>query len=121
MAFSFQNVKFYATCNVWCSCSTPNVFCFKELPFGLCGVSLKAMFGLSYVKRPILGDHLKAHTLKTGGFHMKSGGFCEKWWFSYGTLINQLTQHKFFSLMVCWGEAMSQDSMKTAAFHMKTT
>ena len=25
------------------SCSTLNVLCFKELPFGLCGVSLKAM------------------------------------------------------------------------------
>ena len=44
LAFSFQNVKFYAICNVWHSCSTPNVFCFKELPFGLCGVSLKAIF-----------------------------------------------------------------------------
>ena len=42
--FSVQNVKFYAICNVWHSCSTPNVFCFKELPFGLCGVSLEAMF-----------------------------------------------------------------------------
>ena len=44
VAFSFQNVKIYVMCNVGCSCSTPNVFCFKELPFGLCGVSLKAMF-----------------------------------------------------------------------------
>ena len=43
VAFSFQNIKFYAICNVWCSCSTPNVFCFKELPFALCGVSLKAI------------------------------------------------------------------------------
>ena len=82
------------------------------------------IFGLSYVERPILGDHPKAHTLKTGGFHMKSSSFHEKWWFScekqwfsYGNLINQLTQHKFFSLMVCWGEGMSQDSMKTATFH----
>ena len=35
MAFSFQSVKFYATCNVGHSCSTPNVFCFKELSFTL--------------------------------------------------------------------------------------
>ena len=44
LAFLSQMVKIYDMCNVGCSCSTPNVFCFKELPFGLCGVSLKAMF-----------------------------------------------------------------------------
>ena len=44
VAFSFQNVKFYAIFNVWHSCSTLNVFCFKELLFTLSGVSLKAMF-----------------------------------------------------------------------------
>ena len=51
---------------------------------------------------------------------MKSGGFHEKRQFSLGNLINQLIQDKSFSFIVCWGEAMSQDSMKTAAFHMKT-
>ena len=55
--------------------------------------------------------------MKSGSFHEKQQFSCEKLQFSYGNLINQLTQHKFFSLMVCWGEAMSQDSMKTTAFH----
>ena len=50
---------------------------------------------------------------------MKSGSFHEKWWFSLGNLINQLIQDKSFSFIVCWGEAKSHDSMKTAAFHEK--
>ena len=86
------------------------------------------VIGLSYVERPILGDHLKAHTLKSGGFHEnwrfsheKWQFSCEKQQFSYGNLINQLTQHKFSCLMVCWGEAMSQDSMKTTTFHENRT
>ena len=40
------------------------------------------MFGLSYVERPILGDHLKAQTLKTGGFHENWQFSHEKWQFS---------------------------------------
>ena len=48
---------------------------------------------------------------------MKSGGFHEKWQFSLGNLINQLIQDKSFSFIVCLGEAMSDDSMRTAAFH----
>ena len=32
------------------------------------------MFGLSYIKRPILGDHLKAHKFGFCAFHEK----CEK-------------------------------------------
>ena len=40
------------------------------------------LFGLSYVERPILGDHLKAHTLKTGGFHENWQFSHEKRWFS---------------------------------------
>ena len=48
---------------------------------------------------------------------MKTGSFHEKWQFSLGNLINQLIQDKSFSFIVCLGEAMSDDSMKTAAFH----
>ena len=59
--------------------------------------------------------------MKTATFHMKSGSFHEKQWFSLGNLINQLIQHKSFSFMVCWGKAMYQNSMKTAAFHENCT
>ena len=45
--------------------------------------------------------------------------FTEKGQFSLENLINQLIQDKSFSFIVCWGEAMSHDSMKTAAFHEK--
>ena len=48
---------------------------------------------------------------------MKSGGFHEKWQFLLGNLINQLIQDKSFSFIVCLGEAMSDDSMETTAFH----
>ena len=46
---------------------------------------INMLFGLSYVERPILGDHLKAHTLKTENWRisLKSGGFHEKWQFSH--------------------------------------
>ena len=48
---------------------------------------------------------------KPAVFRVKSGGFhTEK-------LINQIFEHKLFSFMVCRVEAMSQFSMKTAAFH----
>ena len=50
---------------------------------------------------------------------MKTGSFHEKWQFSLGNLINKLIQDKSFSFIVCLGEAMSDDSMKTAAFHEK--
>ena len=39
------------------------------------------MFGLSYIERPILGDHLKAHKIGFCTFHEKREkhcGFCEK-------------------------------------------
>ena len=38
-------------------------------------VLLKHLIGLSKVKRPILDHHTKAHNLKSGGFHLKSGRF----------------------------------------------
>ena len=44
VAFSFQNVKFHATCNIQQLCSIINVFCFKEPPFCLLWCSLKAIF-----------------------------------------------------------------------------
>ena len=49
-------------------------------------------------------------------FSRKVVVFTEKQWFSLGNLINQLIEDKSFSFIVCWGEAMSHDSMKTATF-----
>ena len=45
----------------------------------------------------------------------------KSWQFSLENLINQLIQDKSFSFIVCLGEAMSGDSMKTAAFHENRT
>ena len=60
----------------------------------------------------------KAHSEKAlRVFHEKQWFSLKKWWFSLGNLINQLIQDKSFSFIVCLGEAMSDDSMKTAAFH----
>ena len=50
-------------------------------------------------------------------FSWKAAVLTEKQWFSLGNLINQLIQDKSFSFIVCLGEAMSDDSMKTTAFH----
>ena len=50
-------------------------------------------------------------------FSWKLHTFHEKQQFSLGNLINQLIQDKSFSFIVCLGEAMSDDSMKTATFH----
>ena len=61
------------------------------------------------IERRILGDHPKAH----------ASGFHENRHFSPGNLINQLTEHKLFSFMVCREEAMSQVFMKTGGFHTK--
>ena len=36
------------------------------------------MFGLSYIERPVLGDHLKAHKFGFCAFHEKCCAFCEK-------------------------------------------
>ena len=56
--------------------------------------------------------------MKTSGFHEKVLQFSlKKQRFSLGNLINQLIQDKSFSFIVCLGKAMSDDSMKTAAFH----
>ena len=44
VAFSSQNVKFHAACNVQRLCSIINVFCFKEPPICLLWCSLKAIF-----------------------------------------------------------------------------
>ena len=61
--------------------------------------------------------------MKTAGFHekwqfsWKAVVFTEKQQISLGNLIDQLIQDKSFSFIVCLGEAMSDDSMKTTAFH----
>ena len=47
-------------------------------------------------------------------FSWKLAVFTEKQRFSLGNLINQLIQDKSFSFIVCLGEAMSDDSMKSA-------
>ena len=36
------------------------------------------VIGLSFIKRPILGDHLKAHKFGFSGFHEKRCSFHEK-------------------------------------------
>ena len=69
-------------------------------------------------------------SMKSSGFHEKwqfsfekQQFSCEKWFscekqqFSYEKLINQITEHKLFNFMVCRVEAMSQDSIETAACH----
>ena len=74
-----------------------------------------------------LGEAMSDDSMKTAAFHenhhfsWKPAVFTEKWWFSLGNLINQLIQDKSFSFIVCLGEAMSDDSMKTAAFHENRT
>ena len=74
-----------------------------------------------------LGEAMSDDSMKTATFHenhwfsWKVAVFTEKQQFSLGNLINQLIQDKSFSFIVCFGEAMSDDSMKTAAFHENRT
>ena len=71
------------------------------------------LFGLSYIERPILGDHPKAHIsgfyVKFGGLHVKSGGFHKIRRISCENLRNQIIPEKLFSFMECSGKAMSHD------------
>ena len=109
------------------------VQCTRKLILKLARARVKAVWSFVLYERPILGDHPKAHSekhcsfhenhhfsVKTITFHENCNAFHEKWQFSLGNLINQLIQDKSFSFIACLGEAMSDDSMKTAAF-MKTT
>ena len=75
------------------------------------------MVGLSFYTKDLYLVITQKLTVKSVAVFMKTGSFHEKWQFSLGNLINQLIQDKSFSFIVCLGEAMSDDSMKTDAFH----
>ena len=82
------------------------------------------MFGLSFYTKDLylvttqkLTVKSVAVFMKTTAFHENHNAFHEKRQFSLGNLINKLIQDKSFSFIVCLGEAMSDDSMKTATFH----
>ena len=103
--------------NLWFSCGKQR-FSYEKLinqitqhklfSFMVCRVEAMSQF---LWKQPVF--------MKSSGFHEKQWFSCEKQWFSYEKLINQITEHKLFNFMVCRVEAMSQNSMKTATFHMK--